>query len=271
MCFFIGKDENSLSLITNKGKEAGKMAANHMLDKNIPVPLYYQLKQIILNQIETGSLKIGDMLPTELQLCEEYGVSRQTIRQAFGELVHEGYLYRHKGKGTFVAKPKIEEHFFARLETYNDEMEKKGVVPSTKLLEAKVTDGISSVNEILGIPLREKLLVIRRLRFADGEPIVHLTTHLPASIFKGLEREDLETHSLYDLMETKYGRRMIRVSRVIEAVKATSADVTLLGMSKNDAVCFVRTTGYCEGDLPMEYSKAYYRGDRTKFSLDVYR
>ena len=241
------------------------------LDRHTPVPLYYQLKQMILAQIKDGTLQTGDMLPTELELCQRYGVSRQTIRQALGELVFEGYLHRHKGRGTFVARPKIEEHFFARLETYNDEMRKNGVAPAPLVLEVKRLDGVSSINERLNLPLTDRLLRIHRLRFADGEPIVHLKTHLPAKLFPGLAEEDLEHRSLYDLIEQNYGKRVVHVSREIEAVRASSADVGLLGIDKYDAVCLVRTTGYDQEGIPLEYSIASYRGDRTKFSLDVYR
>ena len=107
------------------------------LDRNTPVPLYYQLKQYLIGQVRSGKLKVGDMLPTEFELCEKFGVSRPTVRQAMSEMVAEGYLYRHKGKGTFVSKPKLEGRFFQKLQSYNVEMTQKGLEPATEVLNLK--------------------------------------------------------------------------------------------------------------------------------------
>lgn len=85
------------------------------LNKDIPVPLYYQLKQIILSKLMAGELKIDECLPTEIEFVHTLGISRSTVRQAFNDLVNEGYLYREKGKGTFISKPKIDEGFLQKL------------------------------------------------------------------------------------------------------------------------------------------------------------
>ncbi|MDR2670807.1 MAG: GntR family transcriptional regulator, partial [Oscillospiraceae bacterium] len=83
------------------------MFRDKTLDKNTPIPLYFQLKQLILGMIEAGDLRPGDLLPTEQALGGIFSISRSTTRQALSELVLEGYLYRAKGKGTFVAQPKL--------------------------------------------------------------------------------------------------------------------------------------------------------------------
>ena len=106
------------------------------LDRNTPVPLYYQLKQYLIGQIRSGKL-IGDMSPHRIRNCEKFGVSRPTVRQAMSEMVAEGYLYRHKGKGTFVSKPKLEGRFFQKLQSYNVEMTQKGLEPATEVLNLK--------------------------------------------------------------------------------------------------------------------------------------
>ena len=80
---------------------------NHSINKDIPIPLYYQVKQIILDEINNEGVKAGDAIPTEKTFCDIYGISRTTIRQAISELVNEGYLYRVKSKGTFVSQPKV--------------------------------------------------------------------------------------------------------------------------------------------------------------------
>ena len=111
---------------------------NYTLHKDIPVPLYYQLKLQILADIREGRLKVGDMIQPECDLCRQLGVSRPTVRQAMSELVAEGHLTRRKGKGTFVALPAtrpVDARFFQGLQSFHDEMIQKGLVPSTEVLE----------------------------------------------------------------------------------------------------------------------------------------
>ncbi len=95
------------------------------LNRKIPVPLYYQLKEIIKEEIEEGKLKPGDPIPSERELSEKYGISRPTVRQALKELVYEGWLTREKGRGTFISKPKIDYGFIQHFTTFYDDMVKK--------------------------------------------------------------------------------------------------------------------------------------------------
>lgn len=241
------------------------------VDKSIPVPLYYQLKQEIAQLIADGRLAVGDMLPTETELCDRLGISRPTVRQAFGELVSEGYLHRRKGKGTFVASPKIEARFFSKLESFNDEMRQKGLTPSTKVLGLEVTKPEPDINRRLSLPPEEKLIRLERLRFADEEPVVHVRTWLPLSLADGLQHEDFQSSSLYTLLEEKCGIWVSRVARRIEAVNATPQEAALLQTEAGAALCLVRTTAYTADDIPVEYSIARYRGDRNRFSIDLFR
>jgi GntR family transcriptional regulator len=244
---------------------------NLQIDKSVPIPLYYQLKQYILGEIQGQRLEEGDSLPTENELCELLGVSRPTVRQALGELVTEGYLTRVKGKGTFVAKPKIEAKFFSKLESFNDEITQKGMTPSTQVVSQKVIEGKAEVNRALGIPESERLFYLERLRFADDEPIVYLETYIPHSKFEGLDEEDFVSQSLYHLLGDRYNTVVYRVNRQIEAVNARSSEAKLLRVDKNSALCLVHTIAYATGDVPVEYSVARYRGDRNKFTVDLYR
>ncbi|MDL2323655.1 GntR family transcriptional regulator [Ruminococcaceae bacterium OttesenSCG-928-A16] len=241
------------------------------IDKAVPVPLYYQIKQSILAAIQEGQLKGGDMLPTELDFCVNCGISRPTIRQALSELVTEGYLYRLKGKGTFVAQPKIDARFLNKLQSFNQEMTQKGLVPSTQVLSVQTIEGKSSINKLLNIPAGEKLLYLERVRYTDGEPIVYLETYLPNTLLGGLAQEDFTHKSLYSLLEEKYNLRVEKVQREIEAVNATTHVAGLLEISKGKAICLVTTVAYAGDMMPVEYSVARYRGDRNKFSVELYR
>ena len=108
------------------------------LNKSSPVPMYFQIKQEIIKLINNKTYVTGDQLPTELEFCEALDISRPTIRQAFQELISEGYITRRKAKGTFVSKPKVDGFFFKSLQSYNEEMRSLGLTPSTKVINAKV-------------------------------------------------------------------------------------------------------------------------------------
>lgn len=241
------------------------------LDKSVPVPLYYQLKQQILERILSGELAVDEQIPNEIDLVSALSVSRSTVRQAVSELVSEGYLLRVKSKGTFVSRPKLDEGFFQILESFNSEMLGKGLKPSTQVLELKAVPGVEKINRRLGITSDAPLVCLRRLRFADGEPVVYLETYLPHGRFAGLLDEDFTSQSLYSLLETKYRARVVKASREIEAVLATPEEARYLRIPRNSAVCLVKTMAYLSGDVPVEYSVARYRGDRNKFSVELIR
>jgi GntR family transcriptional regulator len=241
------------------------------LDKDIPIPLYYQLKRQIHSLIDTAVLKEGDMLPPENELCAFLDVSRPTIRQALSELVAEGLLNRYKGKGTFVSKPKVEERFFSKLESFNQEMISKGLSPSTKVFVLEKLPGPQEANERLNIALDAPLIHLSRLRLADNIPLVIVDTYLPFEQYGRLMKVNFAVNSLYDSLEKLCKVRINRVRREIEAINANAREAELLHITKNKALSFVKTVAYAGDDLPVEFSIARYRGDMNKFTVDIYR
>lgn len=243
-----------------------------MLDKNIPIPLYYQLKKQLLELIELGTLKPGDMLPAENDLCETLQVSRPTIRQAFKELVDEGYLIRYKAKGTFVATPKVKDRFLSKLGSFNQEMLDKGKTPHTVVLALEKLPGVPEYNEKLALSYGAPLIHLSRLRSADEVQMVYLDTYLSYDRFPGLMDVDFTVSSLYGVLEERYNVRVDRAQREIEAVNARKQEAELLRVAPNKALCLVRTVSYTAGSpQPVEYSVARYRGDLTKFTVEIYR
>lgn len=242
------------------------------LDKNVPIPLYYQLKRCVLAMLESAKLKEGDMLPPESELSEALGVSRPTIRQAFNELVSEGRLQRYKGRGTFVSKPKVEARFLSRLETFNREMRAKNMTPHTRVLALEKVTGPGEACEKLKLEVGAQMIYISRLRSADNIPLVYVETYLPFEPFARLMEVDFSEKSLYDSLEELYGIRVTRVTREIEAVNSRKAEAELLKIFTGKAVSFVKTVAYSEGGAsPVEFSVARYRGDLNKFIVEVYR
>lgn len=241
------------------------------LDRATPTPLYYQIERFLQHGIDSGQIAPGERLPPELELTELFGVSRATVRQAINDLVAKDALYRRKGKGTFVRAPKIRELSFQILDSFNGEMVRKGHIPRTQVLDFRVIRGVERINAILGLPAKDRLIYLRRLRFVDNEPVLYFETYLPYRDFAPLLGENLERQSLYALMETKCGARVNRVVRRIEVKNASREEAQHLGIRRGDAIFLVAFTGFRDQDVPVEYSVTRYRGDNNEFIVEIKR
>ena len=243
---------------------------DHEIDKNTPIPLYFQLKGILIDEIHLGTYKPGDMIPTEKEISEYFGLSRTTVRQAITELVQDGKLYRIKSKGTYIAKPKIKQDFIKRIETFSEQVKRLGLTPTTKLLEFKVILPPDDVREILKIPADSQCISILRKRFIDQEPNVIVQTYLPYDQCSFITQHDLEKESLYEILSQNEHTRVFRIERVVEAVLANEDDARLLDIKIGQPIHFFTSIGYNPFGQPIEYSLARYRGDRNRFEVDVY-
>lgn len=239
------------------------------IDKNIPVPLYYQLEQFMITNIENGSLKNGEMVPPEKELAKELNISRTTIRQAFSDLAAKGYIDRLKAKGTFISTPKIYGEFIQKLEPFDAEMKKKGITPSTKILKTSVEAPLSEVQQKLNLNDSEKVIVLERLRYGNDKPIVYVKTYLSEKKLAGIVDENLEDNSLYMLMRQKYGINVQSVNRKLTATSSDEYVSKLLQVDLNTAVLFSMTTGYDSGNNPVEYSLASYRSDIYALNVNL--
>jgi len=243
---------------------------HHEIDKTTPIPLYYQLKNIVLTEMQKGTYLQGDMIPTEKELSEHFGLSRTTVRQAITELVQEGKLYRIKSKGTFVAKPKIKQDFIKRLETYNEQIRRLGMTPSTSLLDMEVITVPEDVAEVLKLKAGDKCILIVRKRFADKEPNVVVRTYLPYDRCSFVMQHDLEKESLYEILSQREQTRVYHINRVMEALLSNEEDAHLLKINVGQPIHFFTSTGFNPAGEPVEYSLARYRGDRNRFEVDLF-
>lgn len=243
---------------------------NLKIDRNSPVPLYHQLKQLIMDEIKSGEIKAGTLLPSEMEICNTLNFSRPTVRQALNAMVADGYLIRKKGKGTFVSRPKLEANFIQKLESFHTEMLRLGMTPNTEVLRLEIIGGIPAYNERLALSEEEQLVVLERLCRGDGEPILHQESYLPASRFAALVDQDLASHSLYNLLHAHFDTEVIHVHRQIEAINASQAEADLLNLNRGQAICLVQNTAYDQYGVPVEYNISRYRGDRNKFTMDMY-
>ena len=237
------------------------------LNKDIPMPLYYQIKEILLEYIR-GS-EAGNSIPTEQELCEHFDVSRQTVRQAIHELVVEGYLRRMKGKGTFITEQKIKQDFLIVLDSFNDDVQRKGLVPATKVLELTLAKSDERVSEALNLPVGSDIVRLRRLRFINNEPFVLVLTFLPYHKLSNILARNFERESLYDVIEKDYGYTIEGATMTLEANVAGDYEAQLLGLKVGDPIHLIeRRTSLTDGTM-IEYTLAEYRWDRNKFTLKV--
>ncbi|MEG0934400.1 MAG: GntR family transcriptional regulator [Clostridia bacterium] len=239
------------------------------INRAVPIPLYFQLKELLLREIKQGAYAVDGLIPTEKALALMFGISRTTVRQAITELVQEGWLYRIKSKGTFVARVKIQQDFIKRLETFDEQITRAGLTPSTQVLSFEVLPMPEAIAARFGLTPAAPSIHLDRLRCADGEPIVTVETYLPHPRCAFLLTRDMATASMYESLATHEQTRVCRVTRVVEAVAANEADARLLGIPLGAPIQFFTTLGYNQADELIEFSLARYRGDRNRFEVDL--
>src|SRR5262245_1886421 len=156
------------------------------LSRDLPVPLYHQVKTSILHEIEAGHWRPEDRLPSEDDLAERFRVSKITVRQAMRDLAERGYIRREQGRGTFVQRPPLIEGP-RTLTSFTEEMRKQGAQASSEVLEQGTAPASADVAAMLGIGEDEPVFRLRRLRLADGDPMGVQTTFIPASLVPGID------------------------------------------------------------------------------------
>jgi GntR family transcriptional regulator len=241
------------------------------IQKDSPLPLYFQLKELLRQEIESGRWQPGQQIPSETELCEAFGISRTVVRQALRELKYQGLLYREQGKGTFVAQPKISESLMQDLSGFYEDIVGKGLTPVTKVLRQEVQPAAKKIADYLQIEPGDKVITIERLRSVGSEPIVLVTTFLPYDICPDLIDEDLSAQSLYALLEKKHGLELSHGRRTIEAVAANQYEAQLLGVEEGAPLALLDSVSYLRDGRPIEYFHAVHRGDRSRFVVEVVR
>ncbi len=234
------------------------------LKRNDPLPLYVQLKQALREDILAQRLHPQRPFPSERVLCARFHVSRMTVRQALVDLTREGLIYRRVGKGTFVSAPKIDQQL-KTLTGFSQEMQLRGSKPASRVLEAKILPASQQVAEALHLSLGIEIVLLSRLRFADGIPLAVETVHLPHPFCPNLLRHDFAVESLYDVLEREYGYRLTRAEQTLEAALAGPREIGLLELVPPAAVLIMKRSTFTEQGVLIEYASSIYRGDRFKF------
>lgn len=238
------------------------------LDRNSPMPLHSQLKAAIDERIESGKWSPESQVPSERELCEQLQVSRITVRQALHQLVAEGRLVRIHGRGTYVATSPLKKQLLP-LVGFSEDMLARGQRPGARVLRFEAATASLAVSQALHLSAGEEILVLRRLRLANGRPMALETVHLPEKLCPGLIGENLEDRSLYQLLGQKYGIRPGRAVQQWQAVACPPGDAKLLDVRRGSPVLQIQRTTFEPEGRPFEYLESFFRGDRYVFQAEL--
>lgn len=245
--------------------EAGPWPA---LDKASPVPLYFQLRTAIEEMIDSGQWPPETLLPSERELCERFQISRITVRQALAELVQKGRLVRSHGRGTFVADAQLRRDLFPLI-GFSEDIRRHGQVPGTQVLRFELAPSSPVVTRALQIDPAEKIVLLRRLRLANGQPLGIETAHLPIGLFPGIFEANLEDRSLYELLRQRYGVVPTRANQQWQAVGCSAADARLLRVRKASPVLSIVRTTFDQNGRPFEHVECFFRGDKYVYYAEL--
>jgi GntR family transcriptional regulator len=233
------------------------------INRHSMVPIYYQIQQRLLEQIQSGALKAGDPVPSEQGISAQLGVSRMTARQALKPLCDLGLTYSLRGKGTFVSAMKLEKNF-RQVQSFSEEMLALGLKPRSRVL---AFDTIGAPAEAAG-PLRltpgEPVVRLRRVRLADSSPMGIECSYLPLKLCPGLMKTFNPHASLYQALSTQHGIQLFFADEVVEAGFANADEAKLLGIRRRSPVFLFTRTSYVQDGRPVEFVKSTYRADRYK-------
>lgn len=241
------------------------------VNKNLPVPMYYQLKELIKEMIENEELKPNDPIPPERELCEYHDISRMTVNKAIMTLVNEGYLYREQGRGTFVAKPKTNYQVTGLSSLTEEMMVRRGLKVDTEVIDFELKTPSRTIKNYLELNDGERVFEIARLRRVEGEAYAIETSYIPEDLCPNLTREKLQNTSLYSVLTGEFNLDMEYANQSIEPIIVDEYEGELLGVEINSlGLLFTRRT-YSSSNRPVEVTKSIYRSDKYKFEITLKR
>ncbi len=241
-----------------------------LIDKKSPVPYYDQLAELLRHEIGR-QLASGEtyQLPSENELAEQHGISRQTVRHALDELERDGWIYRQKGVGSFAVARRVEQELTALVST-SEAMRQRGWRLETKVLSVAQICPAPHIAAALELKPDAAVYEVERLRLADAAPASIQINFLPVSLCPRLEENDLSS-SLYRLLETRYGLRLWTGKETLRARGAANHEAHLLEIKEGAPVMHTERITYAANGVPVEYLDAVWRGDRYDFKVTLTR
>jgi len=240
------------------------------LDRTSPVPLYFQVAQAVQAAIEAGTLPPGSRLDNEIQLADELGLSRPTMRKAMEYLVDKGLIIRRRGIGTTIVQPKVRRPL--QLSSLYDDLRTGGQQPTTTVLSLEVVPAPPEVAAALGLEPGTEVHEVVRLRCAGGRPIARMTNYLPTTLpglgVGQLTAQALEATGLYRVLRSA-GVHLHAADQTISARKATAEESRLLEEPRGAALLTMQRVAYDDHGHVVEFGSHVYAASRYSFSLSM--
>lgn len=231
------------------------------------IPIYQQVQRHLRDLVTSGELQPGHLVPSERELCEQFGISRMTVRQAIQDLAQEGVFYRQRGRGTFVAKPKVEQK---NLMSFSEIIRERGGTPGAKVLALERRQaGDKLCARFPAFSPSDLVYALKRLRTVDGHPVGVEQAYVLSSAFPGLDCHDL-TQSLYRILTQVYDRYPYRRETNISAALPLPDETVTLHITTRTPVLRVGAVDYDRANTAFMYSESVYRGDLYSIWLEVF-
>lgn len=237
-----------------------KLKLRFHLDKSSGIPVYVQIAEAVSGLIDGGRVPVGSALPAERLLCEKFGVSRMTLRQAYQVLERDGLIECHRGKGTFVARRRIQKQQ-QEMRSFTEDIAARGGTPSSRLVSFSPVKPGFAVLECFGMAGPQLVWDIKRVRLSDGIPLALEYTQIPCFLCPTLDRFDLRTQSLYRILEEHFALRLVRCEESISACRPDPEHRKYLGVPQSAAILRIERRTYSADDTPVEVGVTAYRGD----------
>lgn len=231
--------------------------------------LHAHIKNELLSRIKSNQYKKGEKIPTELELCEQFNVSRTTVRAALNQLTLEGYLERVQGRGTFVADKKINQTLTQTVKRYVDQIEVQGKTAEIILVNLSVIPATEIIQKHLDVALNDPIQRIERIRKANNAPTQYEISYIPWKIAPGINQLHAET-SLYLSLEKDYNVFLKKTTEFVEIVLADETTSDYLDCELGSPCFYIETIAEDKDGEKIEYSQSYFRGDRTNFVIERY-
>lgn len=230
------------------------------------VPNYYRLESHLRESIRSGALKPGDPVPPESQFCQQFAISRTTVRQALARLVFEGLIERYRGRGSFVAEPRLE-HSKPFL-SFEEEMRARGATTGIKLLDMRSEAAEGKVAENLGIAEGTPVVVLKRLRLVNGQVVGCEIRYLPKHIGEALTPDEIHNQPLVPAVRRILGKPRTRLALVVSASSATRHEAKILETRVGAPILIRENTWYVDSKEAVQYGKTLFRGDRYQMAVE---
>lgn len=234
------------------------------------LPLYAAIEAEIASSIADGVLPVGEQIPTEDQLIQQFSVSRTTIRKAVENLSARGLVEIRRGTGTFVAQPKIIQEM-TELTGFVEDMDSLGFVATARVIDHAIVAADEDVAKNLALHVGASVMRIRRVRLANGVALSLDETYLPREIGEKIVSHNLAAEPIFKLLEQRYGIPLIEAEYKLEATSADQEVASALMVSAGSPIFLIERTSYTADNLPIDYEKLHYRGDLIRFRTRLAR